>query len=61
MATFLFFLVLATGGAINNENAPTRVQSVSDVRVAVERSFHAAKPYDSGSLKKTDTGNFGND
>lgn len=59
MPLLVFFYVFALGGAINNENAVHKVQSLHDVKVAVVQSFHDRKPYDSGSLKNIN-GNFGN-
>lgn len=59
MAAFLFFVVFAVGGVINNENAATKVQNLDDVKAAVVHSIENAKPYDSGTLKNIN-GNFGN-
>lgn len=61
MPLFLFFLVFATGGAINNEQLATKVTTFSGFKHAVEVSIEHRKPYDSGSFKLSKTGNFGND
>ena len=61
MHLVVFFLVFAAGGAINNENAVTKVTDFKGFTAAVERSIDERKPYDSGSLKKSKTGDFGND
>lgn len=61
MPLIAFFLVFATGFAINNENAPTKVESFSDFKHAIEVSYEQRKPFDSGSFKVSKTGDFGND
>lgn len=53
--------VLFFGLAVNNENAETKVTTFDGFVSAVEQSIDERKPYDSGSLKNSKTGNFGNE
>ncbi len=61
MVQFLIFTgIILTAGPGHNEGGFKAIED-KGVKAAFEQAWEDRQPYDSGSLKKSKTGNFGND